>query len=202
MKKILLILMLLPFIAEAQFINKNTGYGTSFNRTGADTLLFLPRDTFPVPTTYRAYAFIARKGTDIYVWNTSTFVWQLSSGGAAIDTTNKWVQEVYTSPGVNQDTLYEWDKVHPDFSEAKKIGFERSRLTWEKIGLDLAKTGTGNATAFIFNMKNRFKKEWRDKVENGFTNEDGEDISPIQIIQIPDNGRNKASTGLSGESPI
>jgi hypothetical protein len=83
MKKILLILMLLPLFASAQFINKNTGYGTSFNRTGADTLLFLPRDTFPVPSAYLAYAFVARKGTDIYVWNTSSHIWELSSGGGA-----------------------------------------------------------------------------------------------------------------------
>lgn len=81
MKKILLILLMLGGVAHAQFISKNTGYGTSFNRTGADTLLFLPRDTFPVPTTYRAYAFMARKGTDVYIWNTSTFVWQLYSSG-------------------------------------------------------------------------------------------------------------------------
>lgn len=92
----------------------------------------------------------------------------------------------------NRDTLYEWANVHPEFSDAKKIGFERNRLTWERIGIDLARKGDGNATAFIFNMKNRFPKEWRDKIETGFTDGEGKDIKPVQVIQLPDNGRNRA----------
>lgn len=64
---------------------------------------------------------------------------------------------------VNRDTLYNWVSIHPDFSDAKKAGFEESRLTWEQIGRDIAKKGEGNATAFIFNMKNRFREDWNDK---------------------------------------
>lgn len=64
---------------------------------------------------------------------------------------------------VNRDTLYNWVAIHPDFSDAKKSGFDESRLTWEKIGRDIAKKGEGNATAFIFNMKNRFREDWNDK---------------------------------------
>lgn len=64
---------------------------------------------------------------------------------------------------VNRDTLYNWVAIHPDFSDAKKAGFDESRLTWEKIGRDIAKKGEGNATAFIFNMKNRFREDWNDK---------------------------------------
>ena len=64
---------------------------------------------------------------------------------------------------VNKDTLYEWAKVQPDFSEAKKLGFEKSRLFWERVGIDQSVEGKGNSTAYIFNMKNRFPAEWRDK---------------------------------------
>lgn len=38
-------------------------------------------------------------------------------------------------------------------------------------------------------LKNRQKEKWRDKIEHGLTNKDGEDV--IQIFQIPDNGRSK-----------
>lgn len=64
---------------------------------------------------------------------------------------------------VSEDTIYEWCKIWPEFSEAKSIGRPKSRLLWEQIG----RAGTNgeienfNCSAWIFNMKNRFK--WRDK---------------------------------------
>jgi hypothetical protein len=75
---------------------------------------------------------------------------------------------------VHEDTLYEWEKVHPNFSEAKKKGFSRNRLFWEKLGVDYithtdSKIGDSspklNSSVYIFNMKNRFPKEWREKIE-------------------------------------
>ena len=36
---------------------------------------------------------------------------------------------------VNQDSLYEWERVYPEFSESKKRGFELSRLFWEGLGI-------------------------------------------------------------------
>lgn len=77
--------------------------------------------------------------------------------------------------GVARHTLYDWEKVHPEFLHAKKEGESGSRLYWEKVGRDglyneTIKDGDGmtvtksiNATIWIFNMKNRFK--WRDKTE-------------------------------------
>lgn len=64
---------------------------------------------------------------------------------------------------VHLDTLYEWEKVHPNFSEAKRIGVQAGRLFWEKMGRAGAagKIKNFNCTAWIFNMKNRFG--WRDK---------------------------------------
>lgn len=75
------------------------------------------------------------------------------------------------------DTLYEWEKVHPKFSEAKKKAFAQSRLWWEQQGIDglysvTTRDGEGgsstvsmNSTLWIFQMKNRFPKEWRDRHE-------------------------------------
>ena len=63
---------------------------------------------------------------------------------------------------VNQDTIHEWAKVHPDFSEAKKEAWGQNMLFWERIGLTgmIGKVPGFNSTLWIFNMKNRFK--WRD----------------------------------------
>lgn len=72
---------------------------------------------------------------------------------------------------VNDDTLSEWAKVHPKFSDAKKTAFSKSLLFWEKLGLNnihnvsLPNKGSKslNSTIWIFTMKNRFG--WRDKKE-------------------------------------
>lgn len=67
-------------------------------------------------------------------------------------------------------TLYEWEKKNPAFSEAKKEGFERNRLFYERVGLRMMQDGQGSATVWLFNMKNRFPKQWRDKHDVESTN--------------------------------
>lgn len=75
--------------------------------------------------------------------------------------------------GVCDDTLREWEKVHPSFSASKRIGFAKNRLWWEQMGnAHITHTDSKfesspklNSTVFIFNMKNRFPKEWRDRTE-------------------------------------
>jgi hypothetical protein len=83
--------------------------------------------------------------------------------------------------GVSKDTLFEWNKVHKEFSDSKKIATEKCRVFWENIALEniinretmvrdqdgnITQTKTAlNSSVWIFNMKNRFKDEWRDKQE-------------------------------------
>ena len=59
---------------------------------------------------------------------------------------------------VSYDTLYEWERVHPEFSEAKKIGEPKNYKFWTKLGRDgsQGKIEGFNASAWIFTMKNRF----------------------------------------------
>ena len=66
---------------------------------------------------------------------------------------------------VHRDTLYEWIKQHPEFSDAKKVGSEKCYKVWEAIGLEASKGRLNGASAaiWIFNMKNRFG--WKDKQE-------------------------------------
>ena len=75
------------------------------------------------------------------------------------------VEQFAAVVGVCGQTIYNWLKDYPAFLEAKNMAFEKSRKFWEEIGINLAKKGEGNATAFIFNMKNRFPRDWRDRQE-------------------------------------
>ena len=80
---------------------------------------------------------------------------------------------------VNVDTLHEWCKRHPEFSDSKKLGSAASRKYWETIG----KGGmTGKipgfiASIWIFNMKNRFG--WRDSQE--IHNSDSGEVKKIEV---------------------
>ena len=70
--------------------------------------------------------------------------------------------------GVNTSTLYEWEKKHPEFSNAKREAFGQSRLFWEKAGIGGmymgGKDNPFNSTVWVFNMKNRFG--WKDNTNH------------------------------------
>lgn len=65
---------------------------------------------------------------------------------------------------VDRDTIYNWVQIHPSFSDAKKRAQEKCRIFWEKLGVGLAfgKVKDGNSTAWIYNMKCRFREHWGD----------------------------------------
>lgn len=67
---------------------------------------------------------------------------------------------------INEDTLHEWKKVHPDFSESLKEGKERADANVAQRLYDRA-MGNGrlppDVTACIFWLKNRRKQNWREK---------------------------------------
>jgi len=70
-------------------------------------------------------------------------------------------------------TFLNWQKQNPEFLEAVKRGLHLSKGKWEEMGRKAAfgKVENFNATAWIFNMKNRFGKSddfnerWTDKQE-------------------------------------
>lgn len=65
---------------------------------------------------------------------------------------------------VSRRTLYNWEEAHPDFKEAKEIGYLKCQKWWETQGVDGVwnhfEQSTLNTGVFVFNMKNRFG--WRD----------------------------------------
>jgi len=66
---------------------------------------------------------------------------------------------------VCEDTIYEWFKVHPNFSEAKRVAMAKYQAKWEEWGINgmLGNVDGFGHTNWIFNMKCRFK--WVEKSE-------------------------------------
>lgn len=64
---------------------------------------------------------------------------------------------------VNEDTLREWEKHHPDFSASKKIGRQKQALFYQKLGISASKgqIENFNSTAFVWMTKNMLG--WKDK---------------------------------------
>lgn len=68
--------------------------------------------------------------------------------------------------GVSIDTIYEWAKVHTDFSESKKQGQGFEIAYWERIlrGGAQGSLKDFSATATIFALKNKAPAFYRDKI--------------------------------------
>jgi hypothetical protein len=57
--------------------------------------------------------------------------------------------------GVHPDSLYEWQKRHPEFSDAVQVGRAAATAFWESRLLDVAQGGPGNAQAIQWALRNR-----------------------------------------------
>jgi hypothetical protein len=73
------------------------------------------------------------------------------------------MEEIALEIEVNVDTLYEWMKVHPIFSDSIKEGRGYSKGWWLKKGRVNIDNKDFNSTLWYMNMKNRF--HWSDKHE-------------------------------------
>jgi hypothetical protein len=70
-----------------------------------------------------------------------------------------------------------------EFSRTVKEARLRSQIWWEDAGRSMALGAQGNATVWIFNMKNRFA--WRDSTQIDHTSSDGS-MSPKAAVELTD----------------
>lgn len=85
---------------------------------------------------------------------------------------------------VNEDTLYEWVKNQPDFSEAKKLGRAKSMLVWESLGIHGMRHGGESRVVSEIPITQKIK------------NEQGK----IEIVPVYDNKGNVLTAKKYGRS--
>lgn len=95
---------------------------------------------------------------------------------------------------VNRDTLYQWIKDYPIFSDAVKRGKEKGQFKWEQIGMEhithtdskFESTPKLNSAVYIFNMKNRFGWIDRHEVKNEvkINSKELEEMSDDELLDL------------------
>lgn len=68
---------------------------------------------------------------------------------------------------VSRSVLYNWEKVHPEFMDAKNRGKDKSLLWWEKEGKKGLWDKTFNSTVYVWSTKNIHN--WKDKQDIAVT---------------------------------
>lgn len=104
--------------------------------------------------------------------------------------------------GCAYSTFQLWQTEHPEFSAAVKMAADGAQGWWERNGRlrTFAAGPDFNATSFIFNMKNRFPDDWRDKQERELSGE--VKVGHIErTIVDPKNPANPDSAGVPAAAP-
>lgn len=82
---------------------------------------------------------------------------------------------------VNKDTIYEWAKVHADFSDALARARAHAQAWWEDKGQAGMETPGFGASVWSRSMAARFPDDWREKNETALTGPNG---GPVQVEAI------------------
>ena len=57
--------------------------------------------------------------------------------------------------GISARSMFEWQKVHPEFLQAVQEGRHRAMLFWETLAIDVARGKPGNGQMISLALKNR-----------------------------------------------
>jgi helix-turn-helix resolvase-like protein len=86
---------------------------------------------------------------------------------------------------VSRKSLYLWMKIHPEFAEAMKEAEFAALAWWEDVGQAGLTIPKFNAALYAFNMKNRFREFYADKVDVAHTQEEPEErqLSDLELAR-------------------
>jgi len=86
--------------------------------------------------------------------------------------------------GVHRDTLYEWAKVHEEFSDAFMRARHLAQAWWEDQGQSALYAPGFNSSVWAKNMGARFRDEWGDSSKVELTGKDGGAVKTESTVKI------------------
>jgi len=87
--------------------------------------------------------------------------------------------------GVTRKTLYDWAAKHDEFADAIEAGKDMSLAFWEDQAMDVAfGVNSGNASVLNFQMKNRFRSDYQDTIDNRISGGDGPAVQSEHTIKF------------------
>lgn len=89
--------------------------------------------------------------------------------------------------GVSRESIYEWARVHPEFSDALSRARMLSQSWWEDAGQKYLTMPGFQASMWAKNMSCRFPDDWRDITRSEQTGKDGGPIAVLTMEQIAAN---------------
>jgi hypothetical protein len=102
-----------------------------------------------------------------------------------LGTAGKSKAQIARTLGVSRTTMDAWAAEYPDFLHAVKVSGDIALAWWEDQGQSGLKAQKFNATAFIFQMKNRFPRDYRDQQIHEHGGPDGSPI-PVRLESLSD----------------
>lgn len=86
--------------------------------------------------------------------------------------------------GVAGSTFRVWVNEHDEFRRAVEDAAEAAQAWWEDLGQTMAESGEGSASAFIFQMKNRFSRDYRDAQDHNHGGQDGRNPIITEVRRV------------------
>ena len=129
----------------------------------------------PAKKTRKPKGYVFGRPTKYHVKYCQDLIEKLSAGMS--------VTRFAASINVSKDTVYEWVKVHPDFSDAFKLARTKCEATWEVKFLDYMVDSKVNSPLIKLYYANMFK--WSDKTEEVVTHNFDESLANL-AKRLPD----------------
>lgn len=87
---------------------------------------------------------------------------------------------------VSRETIYEWARVHPLFSDALTRARVKAQRWWEDAGQNGLSAPLFNASVYAKSMAARFPEEWRDNSKVELTGANGGPLQNEMVIRFED----------------
>lgn len=104
-----------------------------------------------------------KEPTDLVNYNEETIISLYKEGASDV--------EIKAKIEISNDLFYRLLDENKQFSETIKKGRQLSQAWWEEQGRVNLKESKFNHVLWYMNMKNRFRKDWNDKLDNNGNDE-------------------------------